>query len=355
MNQLTLWWAGVPGGWRNLASSLLVVVVAYVIGKIVGYMVRERMKSFGVDELFQESASKRDFDPNKQETKARASDLFSCFFSAGIWLIGAWWIATDHNYKALADGIIAFIGKMAIFGVVAFLAMYLGKRISQAVNAFMENVVIKEAIDKNFMSDSSRNTGISETIGSIIVNVVNGFLLVFLMLTFVELANLGSLLNSLNSLWNLGIHIITAGFAFLIAYMGITFAFSRSAHDSAEKSPFPASDYHARLGIVIITTIFAVDILTTTAGTLVAMSILIILAVFLVPLREYLLDIWAGFTIDLYKIKNVTIENRSAEIKNIGFLNASLVNDANVNFSRPNREVLAAHFQQKNKLSSNPD
>jgi hypothetical protein len=344
MDSISAWWNGLPPFTRLLVGDAIAVVVALFGGGLLGGWVRGRLKEFGVDDLLNLAwrTARSDLDD-----KPGAGDLYSYLVDLTVWMFGVAFIAHQHQNKVLTDLVFTVVGRAWMLAISAFLATFLANAVGRAVNDLLKHPAVRDRLEALLPGQDKSGRTIVDTLAHSLSTLVFGFLFLLVIMTASELAGLPALGGAVAALWNLGLRLISVAAALGIGALGVL-AVARAwptAHSKQEQSYEEKVQGFTRLGLVAVTTILAVDLVTAAASTFTWVAVLFLLAVFLEPLRGSLLDIWAGFALEFYAVKKIKLGEAEATVEKTGFLQSWLRNAAGETFQLANREVLAAHMR----------
>lgn len=342
MEAMSVWWNDLAPFTRLLAGDAIAVLVALFLGGLLGSWVRARLKGLGIDELVT-----LPWRPVKQEIDGPpgSGDLCSYLVDATIWVFGVAFIAHQHENKALADVAITFTGRVWTLGILVFLATFLANAVSRAVTDVIRHPALRERLETALPGHDKTTGTIVDTITRAVATLVFGFLFLLVFITLAELLGLNALGSATAALWQLGLRLISVTAALAVGGLGVL-AVSRAWNVEGKEQTYEEKvQGFTRLGLVAVTTVLAVDLVTSAASTFTWLAVLFLLAVLLEPLRASLLDVWAGFAVEYYAIKAIKTGEAEAVVERAGFLNTTLRDPAGKTFLMANREVLAAHFQ----------
>ena len=148
--------------------------------------------------------------------------------------------------------------------------------------------------------------------------------------------------SSAQSLWSLAQHVLAAGAALGIGYLGARAARDLAMPDGAASPEKRAGQYTA-VAIVAATTVLAVGMLLSSTGVLVGLAALAVLGFALWLVRGYLPDVAAGLQLRTNKIREVWFDETAWRVEDVGFLNSHVCRNGEIH-RVPNHKVLAARF-----------
>jgi hypothetical protein len=146
------------------------------------------------------------------------------------------------------------------------------------------------------------------------------------------------------SLWQFAQHLLVAGAALLIGWLGARLARDQVTPEGAASPEKRAGQYTA-LGIVAVTTVLALGMLLSSAGVLIGLAALAVLGLLLWLARDYWPDVVTGLQLRAQKVREVWFDGAAWEVTKVGFLTTEVCRAGE--FCRlQNRVVLEAHLHE---------
>ena len=142
------------------------------------------------------------------------------------------------------------------------------------------------------------------------------------------------------ALWQLSQHLLTAGSALFIGFLGARWARDLVTPESAASAGQRIAQYTA-LAIVAATTMLAVAVLLTNTSLLFGLAALLVLGLAIWLVRGHLPDVSAGLLLQGHKIGEVSLDGESWEVARVGLLSTELT-PAGQFCGIQNRQVLKA-------------
>ncbi|MBF0406848.1 MAG: hypothetical protein HQM10_05820 [Candidatus Riflebacteria bacterium] len=344
MASLLAFWKQVPEDMKLILFDFLILVIAFVSGKLVSIFSTSKLTELGINEHFN---SPFDFSKVEDKNQKGASDYIGILLSGTVWFLAASWIANVHKNKNIAGMLFETLGRVWTVAILAGLAFFCGNLLAKNIMGIFRNAFFIEKIESMFKNQDFRGESFADTIAKAIGSIIFCFTFLLVFLSFAETFNMKMTLSAVSSVWSLGINLFTSIIAISIGWAAINYISNSEEFSSTDLNKKPSMNYQARIGIVLVTTLFALDMVASAAGTLLWVGMLLVLGVLIVPAKRYLFDIWAGFSLEFYQIKNVTIEGRLFYIETIRLLETDLRDSGGEIQTHPNHFILAAHFQEK--------
>jgi hypothetical protein len=257
---------------------------------------------------------------------------------------GVWWLATEQGWAALAHNLEWAAGRVWSLAVVLIVALYLARFLAGQVIKFVENAPLSDTLDdwlpRARGGREPRVSGVATLAGTAVYGVV--FLL--LLLIAADLFGWALTGSAMVAAWFLLLHVVTAGTALLIGWLGYGRARSLIFSEVEAAPPPRRAAHYTTLGILAGTTLLAIALLAATIQGAVGVGLALLLAFVLWPLRGYVPDVWAGILLKGQKVQHVCLDGEPSEVGEVGLLTTRLQRKEE-QVSRRNGLVLEAHLQ----------
>jgi ABC-type multidrug transport system fused ATPase/permease subunit len=340
------WLAGMQKWWDGLASSVreaiivaLVLVTALVVGKIVGALVKAVSKGLGADEVFKTPWSQTSLSrPSKTP-----SDAIGYLCVGTLWASVAWWLAARYQLTDIANAIRVATGRVWILAVVFGFAVGLSNWLMRSLLELLRSPTVKDWSEKLMPSGREQ---ISDTVVRAFAFLVYGFLLLFVLLVATDLFGMSITAEAIKALWELTLRLIIAAIALGIGWLGVLWLEKLREFPELAQPPPTLVQQLARLGIVGVSLLLVLILLTGGSSALIALLIVALVALFILPLRDYIPDLWAGLMLKLHNVQEVVIDGKQVKLMKIGALACDL-NSGDSQLIMRNREVLDAFLKGK--------
>jgi hypothetical protein len=144
------------------------------------------------------------------------------------------------------------------------------------------------------------------------------------------------------ALWQLAQHLLVAGAALLIGYLGARWARDLATPEGGA-SPERQAGHYTALGVMAATTVLAVTVLLASAGVLLGVAALAGLGGLVWGVRGHLPDVAAGLQLRAYKVREVCFDGTAWQVAGVGLLTTEVTRAGE--FCRyPNRVVFEARL-----------
>jgi hypothetical protein len=244
------------------------------------------------------------------------------------WAFAAWWLLPRYGQAELAQSIPRMIGRVWIVAagltVVLALAGVLARRVTECL----------EGVTPANRSGAMPGRSVAGAVGAGIYVVV----LLLALLTAADYFDWTLTRNAAAALWQLALHLLTAGAAVLVGYVGVHWA-RETANQGASPALQPAQQ--TALGIVAVTTALAVALLLFGSGLGVGVAILAAAVGLLFLARGRLPDVTAGLKLRRDRVGTVWFDGTPWQVGQIGIFQSLVVRNGE-NYKVPNRQVLEA-------------
>jgi hypothetical protein len=338
------WLAGMQKWWDSLASSVreaiivaLVLVTALVVGKIVGALVKAVSKGLGADEVFKTPWSQTSLSrPSKTP-----SDAIGYLCVGTLWAGVSWWLAARYQLTDIANAIRVATGRVWILAVVFGFAVGLSNWLMRSLLELLRSPTVKDWSEKLMPSGREQ---ISDTVVRAFAFLVYGFLLLFVLLVATDLFGMNITAEAIKALWELTLRLIIAAIALGVGWLGVRWLEKLREFPELAQPPPTLVQQLARLGIVGVSLLLVLILLTGGSSALIALLIVALVALFILPLRDYIPDLWAGLMLKLHNVREVVIDGKQVKLMKIGALACDL-NSGDSQLIMRNREVLDAFLK----------
>jgi ABC-type multidrug transport system fused ATPase/permease subunit len=338
------WLAGMQKWWDSLASPVreaiivvLVLVTALVVGKIVGALVKAVSKGLGADEVFKTPWSQTSLSrPSKTP-----SDAIGYLCVGTLWAGVSWWLAARYQLTDIANAIRVATGRVWILAVVFGFAVGLSNWLVRSLLELLRSPTVKDWSEKLMPSGREQ---ISDTVVRAFAFLVYGFLLLFVLLVATDLFGMSITAEAIKALWELTLRLIIAAIALGVGWLGVRWLEKLREFPELAQPPPTLVQQLARLGIVGVSLLLVLILLTGGSSALIALLIVALVALFILPLRDYIPDLWAGLMLKLHNVQEVVIDGKQVKLMKIGALACDL-NSGDSQLIMRNREVLDAFLK----------
>jgi hypothetical protein len=334
LDQLQTWWQSTTPAMQAALREGSILLVALAAGHFIGAMVARALGA-------------RDFDATLRLPGAspvpRAGGGITPTLLAGwlvrlsIWGAAIAWLARQYDQPKIASTIGLILSRTWALGGVLVMTLALASLLAHRVIECLQGPAKAEAVpSRNGHGASHRN--VAGAVGA----AVYGLVVLLALLIAADFFDWPLTRSTALALWQLAQHLLTAGAALLIGYLGARWARDLAAVE-ANASPEVRAGHYTGLAILGATTMLAVAVLVSSAGVVFGLAALAVLGLLLWLARDYLPDVAAGLQLRLHKVREVWLDGDSWKVTEVGLLNTEL-NRAG-EFSRlPNRRVLAARL-----------
>ena len=334
LTEMQKWWDGLTASVREVVILASVLVAALVLGKIVGALVKAVSKGLGVDEVFKTPWSQISLSrPSKTP-----SDAIGYLCVGTLWAGAVWWLAAKYQLADIANAIRVATGRVWILAVVFGFAVGLSNWLIRSLLDFSRSPTVKDWSEKLMPSGREQ---ISETVVRAFAFLVYGFLLLFVLLVATDLFGMNTTAGAIRALWELTLRLIIAAIALGIGWLGVRWLERLREFPELAQPPPTLAQQLTRLGIIGVSLLLVLILLTGGSSALVALLIVALVAFLILPLRDYIPDLWAGLMLKLHRVQEVVIDGRPLKLERIGLLACDLNSD-DFQLVVRNRKVLDA-------------
>jgi hypothetical protein len=334
LEQLQNWWQSATPQVVAVVREGSVIVVGLLSGHFLGSMVSRALGA-------------RDFDatlrlPGSSPPAPAAGRGITPTLLAGllvrltVWgaLIG--WLARQHGQPELTATVALVLGRAWALASVLVMTLALASLLAHRVMECLQGPVNVAAPSRNGAGTTHRGT--AGAVGA----AVYGLVVLLALLTVADFFDWPLTRSTALALWQFAQHLLTAGAALLIGYLG-----ARWARDLATAgggtTPEQRAGQFTGLAILAATTMLAVAVLVSSAGVVFGLATLAVLGLLLWLVRDHLPDVAAGLQLRLHRVREVSLDGDSWKVSEVGLLHTEVSRAGE--FSRlPNRRVLEARL-----------
>jgi hypothetical protein len=333
LQDLQSWWQNLTPQMRAYILDGVLAFGALLGGHWHGVMVARLLRGWRFNALFRvtrQVPGRSDDDHGITPTM-----LAGLLVRLTVWAFAAWWLLPKYGRPEIAEPIPRIIGR--VWTVAAALTIVLAPAgwLARRVIEFLEGVTpanrVAAAPSRSVAAAPSRS--VAGAVGAGIYALV----LLLLLLTAADYFDWPQTRNVVARLWQLALHLLTAGAAVLVGYVGVLWARESAAHGASGSEPAQQTG----VGIVAVTTAVAVALVLFGGGLGLGIALLGSAAALLFLARGRLPDVVAGLKLRREKVGTVWFEGIPWQVGQIGVLNSQVIRNGEF-FKVPNRQVLEA-------------
>jgi hypothetical protein len=355
-DSLSEWWLAFEVWWRELTPGsqaflrgAAVMVVAFLAAEVVARMVGRRLRAGNFDGSLRAPWLPAPGAGRVGGWPITPSGLVSGLLRLTVWGVGVWLLATEQGWTAVAAGLEWTAGRVWSLAAVLIVGLCLARFVAGQLIEFLQSGPLSEKLD-GWLPRAGALGGLGglreprvPSVAALAGTAVYGVVFLLVLLVAADLFGWALTGSALAAAWVLLLHVVTAGIALSIGWLGYRWARSLTLA-AAETAPLPARAAHyTALGIVAGATLLAIALLAT-LHAVAGVAVMLLLAFVLWPLRGYVADVWAGMLLQGQKVEQVRLDGEFAKVGEVGLLTTRLQRqDEQVN--RRNRVVLEAHLQ----------
>lgn len=340
------WWDGLNPQWQVALQVGGILLLGLVAGHVLGSLVARTLRAKNFDAALRlpgsphGPAAQSPFLPAGGPAPQPETHGITPTFLAGmlvrltIWLAAVWHVANQHNKPELADLLSKIITRVWTLAGVLVAALGLGSLIANRLVDWLD--APRANPDPRLAAAQPRLA--AGAIGAAVYAIVALVVLLIGADMFDWPLTRGSAL----ALWTLAHHVLIAGAALLIGWLGARWA--RDLANEAAASPEKRAGQYTALAIVAATTVLAVAVLLSSFGVIIGLAALAIVGFLLWLARGYLPDVFAGLQLRTHQVREVWFDGVAWQVTEIGFVSSTL--GRNGQFCHlQNRLVLEARMQ----------
>jgi hypothetical protein len=335
LEQMQTWWQNTPPQAQAALREGGVIVVVLVAGHYLGAMVARALAA-------------RDFDatlrlPGSSSVPAAGKGITPTLLAGLLvrltaWAGVVWWLAREHGRPELASAVVLVLSRTWALATVLVITLALASLLAQRAIDCLQALAKPEAVPARNGNAAAHQRGVAGAVAA----GVYGLVVLLGLLIAADFFDWPLTRSCALALWELAQHLLTAGAALVLGYLGARWARDLAALDTAA-SPEQRAGQYTGLGIVAATTLLGVAVIVSGAGVLFGLATLAVLGVLLWLGREHLPDVMAGLQLRLHKVREVWLDGDAWQVAQVGLLTTEVSRAGE--FSRlPNRRVLQARM-----------
>jgi hypothetical protein len=331
LDELKSWSQYVNPQWQATLLEVGVALIAFLAGQMVGRRVARGLAARGFDGLLRATEAPQGIrDPERSFTPSWAMGIL---VRATLWAAAAWWLLRQHGRTDLT-GTIELVGRR-VWGLTAvlFATLALGSLLARRlVDGFQGGS--PAGVGRNGAPPLRSAAGLV----GVVAYALSGLLVLLIATDMFEWPLTRS---SAQSLWQLAQQMLTAGAALFIACLGARYARDLATSEGAV-TPEKRVAQTIAMGVVTGTTVIGVGMLLfSSAGMVIGVVALVLVAGALWFSRGYLPDVAAGLQLRLHRVREVWFDDAAWEVFHVGLLSTEVCREGQFH-NLHNRQVLDA-------------
>jgi hypothetical protein len=336
LEQIQSWWQNTTPQTQAVLREGSVVLVVLLAGHFLGAMVARALAGRDFDATLRLPGSAPPAPPTGKGITP--TWLAGLLVRLTVWAGVVWWLARQHDRPELASLVALILSRTWALATVLVLTLALASLLAQRVMDCLQALEKPAPLTARNGNGAAHPRSVAGAAGA----GVYGLVVLLTLLIAADFFDWPLTRSCALALWELAQHLLTAGAALLLGYLGARWARDLAAADAPASAEQRAGQYTA-LGIVAATTLLAVAVLVSSAGVLFGLAALAILAVLLWWARAHLPDVAAGLQLRLHKVREVCLDGDAWQVAEVGLLTTEVSRAGE--FARlANRKVLEARM-----------
>lgn len=280
-----------------------------------------------------------------------SSDAVGYICVATVWAAVIWWLSVRHQLTDIANATRFVTGRLWILAVVLGLSIGLSNWLVKLLADFLKSQSVRELTEK--LAPKTREQ-FSDFVVRAFSLLVYGFVFLFVLMIATELFGMVTTASAVRAVWDLSLRLLVAAIALGVGWLGVQWLERRLEFPEVEQTPTSLVRFFTHLGIMGVSLLLVLILLTGGAGALTALLFIAILAFILAPLREYTPDLWAGWMLKLHNVQQVTLDGKLMQLRKIGVIASELSSDKS-EIVKSNREVLKVFLGRLKEEAASPE
>lgn len=337
-DELRAWWQNATPQTRETIQTCGLVITALLGGHFLGSMVTRLLRGKNFDACLRL--------PNSSSQGTEMEHGITPTFIAGllvrltVWAGAAWWLAHKYDRLELANTLALVLKRTWTLAFVLTTALALGSLMARRVMDCLRCLPkATEAVVPSRKEIAAPRWDVAGLLGAGVYCLI----VLLVLLIAADVFDWPLTRASALALWHLAQNLLVAGAALLIGSLGARWARDLTSAEVGS-SPEKRAAQYTSLSIMAVTTVLAVAVLLSSAGVLIGLASLAILALLLWLVRGYLPDVTAGLQLRIHNVREVWFEGEAWQVAEVGFLTTQVSRRGE--FCRcQNRMVLDARMQ----------
>lgn len=348
MNNLLNLWVQIPWLVKAVSADLLLFLVALLGGKLVSYFSLEKLKELRINEHFRWplEPGNREIDSGHEHG---ASDFIAFFLMINVWLLGIYGIFAVHQAGEWQASLLVFLQGLWRLAFVTICTAFGAILAAGGIIGVIRSPFIKNRLNSMYPNADPREESLAESLAKATGTFVFATAALLILLAFTEIFQLTLLRVTLGAVWSLTLRLFSATAALCIGGLGLFFLLHTKELAPETEHQKPTLDLQARIGLILVTTLFAIDLIASSIGAIFWVALVLFVGLFIVPLKERLFHIWAGFSLDFHQIKTVEFRGKTLSLEKVGILYTEVRYPDGKIDHLPNHDLLAAWQAAQNE------
>ncbi len=319
-------------------QTIALVIAAILGGHFLALMVERTLRAKKFDAALRLPGLSRE--GTEMEHGITPTFVLGLLVRLTAWVGTVWWLASKYERVEFANSLALLLKRAWMFATALTTALALGSLLARRLMDCLHSIP-----KAGWAASPSRNETVSPrwNIAGLLGGGVYFLVVLLVLLIAADVFDWPLTRASALALWQLTQNLFIALAALLIGSLGARWA-RDLASSEGESSPEKRAGQYAGLSIMALTTILAVSVLLSSAGLLLGLAALAILASLLWLVRGYLPDVMAGLQLRIQHVHEVFFDGEAWQVAEVGFLTTQVSRRGE--FCRvQNRLVLEARTQ----------
>ncbi len=313
-DDLLAWWQTLTPQTQATLHTGSLIVGALLGGHLLGVMVTRTLRAKNFDAaLHIPGAAPAGTDAAHGITPTLVAGIL---VRLSVWVAAAAWLARQHGHPDLAETLKRLLTRTWALAAVLVVALGLGGMLARRLIDWL-NGLPRPTSERDGPAAAQRGT--AGAVGA----AIYGLIVLLVLLIAADVFDWPLTRTSAVALWQLAYHLLVAGAAVFIGCLGARWARDLTPPEGTA-SPEKRAGHYTSLGIVAATTVLAVAVLLSSAGVLLGLAAVAVLAFLLWLVRGYLPDVSAGLQLRAHSVREVVFEGEPWRVTEVGLLATQL-------------------------------
>jgi hypothetical protein len=335
-------WQGLPPAGQIAVRAAGVFAATFVVARYVGWLVGRRLRAAHFDNAFRKPWSPppavlRADTHSLTPTRAITGLVRVTIWGAGVWVLAylSGWTELTHRLERVAGWVWALSAAILV-------GLYLSRVLTHKLVEAVQASPLKNKFESWQPPADARGARVG---GPALLAglLVDGVVVLLALLVAADVMGLALTGEALSAAWHLVLHLLTAGVALLIGWVGARSLRAQAAPDAGPASTPAGFGSYAAASVMGGAVLLAILLLAGNFPTYFGLVLLALVVMLVWPAQRWLPDFYAGVLLRFNHVKEVRIDGGTYPIGAVGLL-LTQVSYPDGFVPRRNRDVLEAHL-----------
>lgn len=339
MEQRGEWWGALSEEARTGITVAGVLLATAILSVIVRRVVHGRLRAVGLDDCLRPPWSLPAERGAVTEVRLSPSSALGLLAGLSVWLVVACIAARQSIIEwqpagRTLESLLAVLWKLAF---VVLATLWVARLVAGPVIQLVQASTARESLEAWLGGRGGGRDARPAPVAAAVGATVYGVVLLLGLMVGAEVLGWASVAGALSAVWQLGLRLLTAGAAFLLAWLGYRWV----AAVAPPRDETDRARWYVQLGLVCAATLVAVVLLSSELRSLLGLAVLAAVVLLVWPWRSTFPDLVAGVYLRSSGEKSARLDGALFEVRRVGLLTTELQHNGE-RLVRRNREVCRA-------------